>query len=166
MELYSTRTISSEIGGLTSIALRQKLFTPSMMRLQQNEKLIHNLVPQMNPKQDTALLLLQIMNTQIMMLLQLKLLYRPMLPKKLLKKSQQVDMEHQKRKHHQHNMMLPVKAVTSVVIQAVKDAISVVILVVTEEETRIADAQQVSVEDIKEDGSVDKCFPHGLKAFY
>jgi hypothetical protein len=125
----------------------------------------------MNPKQDMVLLLmlLQIMNTQTMMLLQLKLLYLPMLPKKLLKRSLQVDMEHQKLKHHRTNMMLPVKAVTSVVILNVKDAISVVILVVTEEETRIIaiiDVQQVSsVEDVKEEISVDKFVPNCLKAF-
>jgi hypothetical protein len=150
------------IGGLTSIALKQKLFTLSMKTLQQNEKLILNLVPQMNPKQDMVLLLLIMMIPMIMMLLQLKLLFLRMPPKKLLlKKSQRVGMEHQKVKHHRTNMMLPVKDVTSVA-QPVKDVISVVMLVVTEEETRIANAQ-VSVEDVKEDDSEDKIFPNCLK---
>ena len=71
-------------------------------------------------------------------------------------------MEHQRPKHHKTNMMLPAKAVTSVD-HSVKDAISVVILVVTQEETRIADVQ-VNVEAVKEDGSVDKFFPNCLIA--
>ena len=66
MELYSTKIISSVIGGSILIVPKQKPFILSMKTLQQSERQIHSQVLQTNLNQVMVLLRLQITNMQNM----------------------------------------------------------------------------------------------------
>ena len=163
MELYSTKTTLSAIGGSISIVLRLKIYILLMMILPLNEMLTIQTplllpIPVMELPPATIMITLLLLITLLLIMRQkLRLLNQHMQKKYLLKHLQPVAMEHQKRKLHWTIMMLSVRPVDSEA-HNVKDVTSVVTVTAEVEGKIIADVP-ANDEDVKEDDSEDKNSP-------
>jgi len=164
MELYSTKTTLSAIGGSISIVLRLKIYIPLMTILPLNVMLTIQMplllpIPVMVLPPATIMITLLLLTTLLLIMRQkLRLLNQHMQKKYLLKHLQPVAMEHQKRKLHWTIMMLSVRPVDSEVTHNVKDVTSVVTVTAEVEGKIIADVP-ANDEDVKEDDSEDKNSP-------
>ena len=164
MELYSTKTTLSAIGGSISIVLRLKIYILLMTILPLNVMLTIQMplllpIPVMVLPPATIMITLLLLTTLLLIMRQkLRLLNQHMQKKYLLKHLQPVAMEHQKRKLHWTIMMLSVRPVDSEVTHNVKDVTSVVTVTAEVEGKIIADVP-ANDEDVKEDDSEDKNSP-------
>ena len=164
MELYSTKTTLSAIGGSISIVLRLKIYILLMTILPLNVMLTIQMplllpIPVMVLPPATIMITLLLLITLLLIMRQkLRLLNQHMQKKYLLKHLQPVAMEHQKRKLHWTIMMLSVRPVDSEVTHNVKDVTSVVTVTAEVEGKIIADVP-ANDEDVKEDDSEDKNSP-------
>ena len=163
MELYSTKTTLSAIGGSISIVLRLKIYILLMTILPLNVMLTIQMplllpIPVMVLPPATIMITLLLLTTLLLIMRQkLRLLNQHMQKKYLLKHLQPVAMEHQKRKLHWTIMMLSVRPVDSEA-HNVKDVTSVVTVTAEVEGKIIADVP-ANDEDVKEDDSEDKNSP-------
>ena len=163
MELYSTKTTLSAIGGSISIVLRLKIYILLMTILPLNVMLTIQMplllpIPVMVLPPATIMITLLLLITLLLIMRQkLRLLNQHMQKKYLLKHLQPAAMEHQKRKLHWTIMMLSVRPVDSEA-HNVKDVTSVVTVTAEVEGKIIADVP-ANDEDVKEDDSEDKNSP-------